>query len=64
MKIDNTEIITILRAITSKKEHFLLYKIIINEQKIAKTTDKISPKKATKAILNKKKTAFRILESL
>lgn len=64
MKIDNAEIITKLRAITSKKERFLLYKIIINEQKIAKTTDKISPKKATKAIINKRKTAFRILESL
>ena len=33
-------------------------------QKIAKTTDKILPKKVTKAIINKRKTAFKILESL
>ena len=33
-------------------------------QKIAKTTDKILPKKATKTIINKRKTAFSILESL
>lgn len=64
MKIDNAEIIAKLRDITSKKERFLLKKIIINVQKIAKTTDKILPKKATKTIINERKTAFKILESL
>lgn len=33
-------------------------------QKIAKTTDKILPKKDTKTIINERKTAFKILESL